>query len=165
MRQTIPLTHWPLVVQRVRKKVWFFYNNNHKILFCGSDYYTYSTTVFDSIINQRKKADNQSILMLHKHKKKLIYPDPKTFFFSRALHWTWLRPERGWSSRQSAPTWSAWVVVDWVRPSPCCPFLRVRPSHQSASETDVDAATDVTLSEDTAVVLLTTLALFSQLKI
>lgn len=44
----------------------------------------------------------------------------------RALHWTWLRPERGSSSKQSAPTWWAWVVDDWAQPSPCCPCQRVR---------------------------------------
>lgn len=65
-----------------------------------------------------------------------IYPNQKLkiyyFFvtcdliFFRALRWTWLKPERGWSSRQSAPTWSAWVVDGWAQPSPCCLCLRVR---------------------------------------
>ncbi len=51
---------------------------------------------------------------------------------SRALRWTWLRPERGWSSRQSAPTWSVLEAADWAQPSPCCPCLRVSlPPHST----------------------------------
>lgn len=50
----------------------------------------------------------------------------RTHFVFRALLWTWSRPEKASSSRQSAHTWSALAVDGWVLPSRCCPCLKVR---------------------------------------
>lgn len=58
----------------------------------------------------------------------------RTHFVFRALLWTWSRPEKASSSRQSAHTWSALAVDGWVLPSRCCPCLKVR-HHSSHTHT------------------------------